>query len=81
MPGTEKQAFTRDAGMGEGSHFYKIDGKYYIITAWYSGRMKMPAARADRPDGPYAVNKAIAADEDFGLNEGNRAGRIRHRRR
>ena len=47
MPGTEKQAFTRDAGMGEGSHFYKIDGKYYIITAWYSGRMKMPAARAD----------------------------------
>ncbi len=75
VPGTEKQAFTRDAGMGEGSHFYKIDGKYYIITAWYSGRMRMPAARADRPDGPYAVNKAIAADEDFGLNEGNRAGR------
>ena len=75
VPGTEKEAFARGAGMGEGSHFYKINGKYYIITAWYAGRMKMPAARADRPDGPYEVNKAIAFDEDFGLNEGNRAGR------
>ncbi len=75
VPGTEKEAFARTDGMGEGSHFYKIDGKYYIITAWYAGRMKMPAARSDRIDGPWEVNKAIAFDEDFGLNEGNRAGR------
>jgi beta-xylosidase len=75
VPGSEREAFSRDAGLGEGSHFYKINGKYYIITAWYAGRMKMPAARADRIDGPWEVNKAIAFDEDFGLNEGNRAGR------
>jgi xylan 1,4-beta-xylosidase len=75
VPGTEREAFTRTDGLGEGSHFYKINGKYYIITAWYAGRMKMPAARADRIDGPWEVNKAIAMDEDFGLNEGNRAGR------
>ena len=70
VPGTEREAFKRDAGMGEGSHFYKINGKYYIITAWFAGRMKIPAARADRIDGPWEVNRAIAFDEDFGLLDG-----------
>ena len=58
--------------MGEGSHFYKIDGKYIITSAWYMGRMRMPCARADRPQGPYEVNPAISIDEDFGLAEGSR---------
>jgi beta-xylosidase len=60
------------AGMGEGSHLYKIDGKYFITSAWFMGRMKMPCARADRPEGPYEVNPAISMDEDFGLAEGHR---------
>ena len=47
--GTERVLFAKDAGMGEGAHFYKIDGKYFIISAWYAGRMRLPAARADRP--------------------------------
>jgi hypothetical protein len=34
--------------------------------------MRMPAARADRPEGPYEVNQAISIDEDFGLPQGNR---------
>ena len=34
--------------MGEGSHFYKIDGKYYIISAWYAGA-HAHAGRARRP--------------------------------
>jgi beta-xylosidase len=58
--------------MGEGSHFYKIDGKYFIISAWYAQRMRLPAARADRPEGPYEVNKELSADEVFGLREGYR---------
>ena len=37
VPGTERALFTRDQGMGEGSHFYKINGKYYILSAWYNG--------------------------------------------
>jgi hypothetical protein len=52
--------------------FYKIDGKYFILSAWYDERMRMPAARADRPEGPYEVNRAISIDEDFGLMQGYR---------
>ena len=52
VPGTERVLFAKDAGMGEGAHFYKIDGKYFIISAWYAGRMRLAAARADRPEGP-----------------------------
>ncbi len=61
--------------MGEGVHFYKIDGKYYITSAWFAGRMRMPCARADKPEGPYEVNQEISADEDFGLAEGYRLQR------
>jgi beta-xylosidase len=72
VPGTERVIIEKSAGMGEGSHFYKIDGRYFITSAWYVGRMKMPCARADRPEGPYEVNPAISIDEDFGLAEGHR---------
>lgn len=72
VPGTERVLFDTNAGMGEGAHFYKIRGKYYIVSAWYAGRMRMPCARADRPDGPYEVNAAISADEDFGMTKGYR---------
>jgi beta-xylosidase len=72
VPGTEREIIPKTGGMGEGNHFYKLNGKYYITSAWYDGRMRMPAARADNPWGPYEVNPAISADEDFGLMEGNR---------
>jgi xylan 1,4-beta-xylosidase len=72
VPGTERVLFAKDAGMGEGAHFYKINGKYFIISAWYAQRMRLPAARADRPEGPYEVNKELSADEVFGLREGYR---------
>ena len=72
VPGTERVLFDRNSQMGEGSHLYKIGGKYYITSAWYAQRMRMPAARADRIDGPWEVNVEISADEDFGLREGAR---------
>jgi beta-xylosidase len=72
VPGSERVLFAKDAGMGEGAHFYKIDGKYFITSAWYAGRMRLAAARADRPEGPYEVNKEISADETFGLRQGFR---------
>jgi Beta-xylosidase len=76
VPGTERIIIPKDAGMGEGVHFYKISGKYYITSAWFAGRMRMPCARADRPEGPYEVNLEISADEDFGLLEGNRLKQV-----
>jgi xylan 1,4-beta-xylosidase len=72
VPGTEKVLFAQDAGMGEGAHFYKIQGKYYILSANYAGGFRMPAARADKVDGPYEVNPAISRDEDFGMAKGYR---------
>ncbi|MDC7683543.1 glycoside hydrolase 43 family protein [Asticcacaulis sp. BYS171W] len=76
VPGTEREIIPASAdpkgGMGEGVHFYKFDGKYYITSAWFAGRMRMPAARADNVWGPYEVNPAISTDEDFGLAEGYR---------
>jgi xylan 1,4-beta-xylosidase len=72
VPGSERQLFDRNSLIGEGSHFYKIEGKYYILSAWYAQRMRMPAARADRIDGPWEINPEISADEDFGLREGAR---------
>jgi beta-xylosidase len=72
VPGTEKVLFTKTAGMGEGAHFYKIAGKYYIISANYAGGFRMPAARADSIYGPYEVNQAISKDEDFGMAAGYR---------
>jgi xylan 1,4-beta-xylosidase len=71
IPGTEREIIPESAGMGEGLHIYKIDGKYFITSAWYMGRMRMPAARAEKIEGPYEVNQAISADEDFGLAQGN----------
>lgn len=72
MPGTQRTLFAKDAGMGEGAHLYKYDGRYYITSAWFADRMRMPCARADRLDGPWEINQAISADEDWGLAEGNR---------
>ncbi len=72
VPGSERVIIPAGSHMGEGVHFYKLNGKYYILSAWFEGRMRMPAARADRPEGPYEVNKAISIDEDFGLAEGHR---------
>ncbi|MCW3846333.1 glycoside hydrolase 43 family protein [Sphingomonas sp. LB-2] len=72
VPGTERTLFTADAGMGEGAHFYKIGGRYYIISAEYAGGFRMPAARADHVLGPYEVNRAISLHEDFGMAAGAR---------
>ena len=72
VPGTERVLFAKDAGMGEGAHFYKIGGKYYITSAWYAGRMRLAAARADSLAGPWEVNREISADETFGLRQGYR---------
>lgn len=72
VPGNERELFPKDSQMGEGSHRYKIGDQYFILSAWSDGRMRMPAARAKNILGPWEVNPAISADEDFGLAPGNR---------
>ncbi|UYN98550.1 MAG: glycoside hydrolase 43 family protein [Devosia sp.] len=70
LPGTQRDLTPADSLMGEGAHFYKVDGKYLITSAWFSGKMRMPCARADHIDGPWEINPAISIDEDFGMMEG-----------
>ncbi len=70
IPGTERDLTPPDSLMGEGAHFYKVNGKYLITSAWFVGKMRMPCARADHIDGPWEINPAISIDEDFGLMEG-----------
>src|SRR5476649_176925 len=72
VPSSQRTLIPKEAGMGEGNHFYKIGGEYYLTSTWFSGRMRMPCARSNKPDGPYEVNREISADEEFGIPEGNR---------
>jgi beta-xylosidase len=72
VPGSERVIIRADQGMGEGAHLYKVDGRYFITSAWFSGRMRMPLARADTPYGPYEVNHAVSLDEGWGSAEGYR---------
>ncbi len=55
--------------MGEGHHFYKIDGKYYIISADYAPVGRMQCARADKPEGPYET-AVISNRETMGTQRG-----------
>jgi xylan 1,4-beta-xylosidase len=54
IPGTQ-QTITHEGG--EGSHMYKINGKYYIIWAIPGANTPMLAGVADQPYGPYRVEK------------------------
>jgi beta-xylosidase len=74
VPGTEREIIPQGAGMGEGVHFYKINGKYFLTSAWYLDEMRMPVARTDRLDGPWEVNQEVSRGEDFGLGVGYRVG-------
>lgn len=69
VPGTERVIVEAGSGAGEGSHIYKIDGKYYITNTNYDPVCYQVCLRADNPYGPYEVN-VMSAEENFG--EGQR---------
>ena len=73
VTGTERELIATSAGMGEGLHFYKIRGRYFLTSAWYMDEMRMPVARADRLEGPWEVNQDVSRGEDFGLGVSFRA--------
>ncbi len=69
IEGTERVIIPRGNNMGEGHHMYKINGKYYIISANYSPTGRMQCARADNPYGPYET-VVISTDETMGTRRG-----------
>jgi xylan 1,4-beta-xylosidase len=68
-PGTERIIIPKGKGAGEGSHFYRINGKYYITMANWDPVCYQICARADRPFGPYEIS-VISAGEHFGFGVG-----------
>lgn len=69
VKGSERVIIPAGNAMGEGHHFYKIDGVYYIISANYAPVGRMQCARADRPEGPYET-VVISANETMGVQRG-----------
>lgn len=69
VPGTERIVIPADAGFGEGAHFYKFKGRYYITCSNYDPIGYMACARADRIEGPYEIT-TISAEETFGVGNG-----------
>jgi beta-xylosidase len=70
-PGSEQLIVTKGSGSGEGSHFYKIDGKYYLTNTIYDPLCYQVCLRADSPRGPYQV-QVISAKENLGYGTGYR---------
>jgi len=75
VPGTERIIIPANQGAGEGSHFYKIDGKYYITLTNYDPLCYQVTARADKPDGPYEI-AVTSAEENLGVATTYRMGRF-----
>jgi xylan 1,4-beta-xylosidase len=71
VPGTDCVLIDRSLGMGEGSHFYKIKGKYYIVSAIPGAHVPMKCARADTLAGPWEV-MTISEGESLGIGQGYR---------
>ena len=74
VPGTDRILIGPEQGMGEGSHFYKIKGKYYIVSAIPGAHVPMKCARADRLTGPWEV-KTISEGESLGIGQSYRLRR------
>ncbi len=69
IPETKRVLIPAGSGMGEGAHFLKIDGRYFIFGTNYDPMCYQVVARADRPEGPYEI-VTTSAGESFGLGTG-----------
>jgi beta-xylosidase len=78
VAGTDKVIIHEGGAVGEGHHFYRINGKYLIVSADYAPVGRMTASRADRVDGPYET-VVISARETMGRQQGWVAPTVRGR--
>ena len=78
VPDTDRVLIEPTLGMGEGSHVYKIHGKYYIVSAMPGAHVPMKCARSDSLSGPWEV-ATISEDESLGIGQGYRLKNSRQR--
>lgn len=69
VEGSDRVIIPKGNAMGEGHHFYKIEGKYYIISADFAPVGRMQCARADDIEGPYET-AVISHRETMGIQRG-----------
>jgi len=64
VPGVSHQLAVPQSGprMGEGHHLYKINGKYYDISAIPGGPVNQMVAKADSIDGPWTVTTMVDSE-------------------
>ena len=62
VPGTRRQIFKAGDGMGEGLHFYKINGSYFIVSAIPGAHTDMVVARAESLEGPWQIERMVASE-------------------
>jgi len=64
VPGVHHQLVVPPDGprMGEGHHLYKINGKYYDISAMPGGPVNQMVAKADSIDGPWTVTTMVEGE-------------------
>jgi xylan 1,4-beta-xylosidase len=74
IPGSRRQMNAQ--GMGEGHHLYKINGKYFDVSAIPGAHTDQVVARADSIDGPWQVERMVYS-ESLGVpsQNGVRGGR------
>lgn len=70
VPGTRHVIIPRGRGMGEGLHLYKVNGKYFIVSALPGAHTPMVCARADTLEGPWHI-ETLVRDESMGVATGN----------
>jgi len=69
VPGTRRVLHPRRP-LGEGFHFYRIDGTYYLLSAIPGGHTPMVAIRSRSLNGPWEFDTLVAG-EHLGVPTGN----------
>jgi beta-xylosidase len=60
VPGTQRSFTAR--GLGEGHHLYKINGKYFDVSAIPGAHTDQVVARADNINGPWTVERMVSGE-------------------
>ncbi|MCF7805315.1 MAG: glycoside hydrolase 43 family protein [Candidatus Marinimicrobia bacterium] len=69
IPGSTQIIVPAGSGAGEGCHFYKIDGTYYITNTNYDPVCYQVTLRSENPTGPYEI-QVTSAEENLGIGTG-----------
>ena len=71
IPGSERLLIPKSQKLGEGSHFYKINGKYMIVGTNPGAHGALNCARADQLTGPWETTIICKESMGIGFSRGD----------